>query len=216
MLTVATIVALVSCESRPELYNSATLDYAGRFVMTEFTIARGDYGLPGDGDTTLVIDDELAIYNTTADVANEIWVKCDGLDVYAKQTISGSPESFTSQWGVNMKGIVAADDLPLTLAAGRDTIIDSVDDAAMRIVLASIVKNGTTSPGGNTVDALNAKVEFCQAKVFYKSLLRDKSVWADSTIAEYGWKFSHIEAYDGTAYSFVINGYRYTGLPEDM
>ena len=212
-LTAAAIVALVGCKDELYIYNSATLDYAGRFVVTQLIADLGSGVELGD---TAVMHDELHIYNTAADVASDIWVDFKKGGIKAKQTISGSPESFSSsQWGVNMSAIELGDKLPLTVAAGRDTSIDGVAEAAMRITSAAIVKGGAVSPGGNTVDALNTQVELCEAKVFYKSVLRAKSVWADSTKAEYGWQYSHIEPDESTASPVKISGYRYTGLPED-
>lgn len=236
-LAIVVIAALFGCKSEPYIYNSAVVDYSGRFVLTEVIIEPDTFrilGVPVAKPNLQLEGEELRIYSTSADVATEIWVQCDKFKIKSKQTINGTPESFTSSgFEVNMipvNYILSGNSsspkvtkLPLFNEAKADTsllISDATSnycDAGMRIIEASIVKGGATSFGGNPVDLLTAKIALCNGTAFFNSMLRDSSLWTDpyKKVPDYGWQYKGVEFIDSTAYEVTIKGYRYTGLPED-
>lgn len=214
-LAIAASAALVACKSEPWIYNSATLDYAGRFVM---------YDLNGDGAdlSGYLGGEELRIYNTAADVATEIWLD-DAQHFFpfkAKLSISGSPSNFASTApGVNI--IAISENVPGTvLGAGvRDTVLAMSGKYAcpveVSIASAQIVKGGAQSIGGNTADALNIELKLSYGYIVYESVVKARNLWADSTVAEYGWEYRAAIPVHSNDETYTIKAYRYTGMPED-
>lgn len=214
-LAIAAAAALVACKSDPYIYNSATLDYAGRFVVYDLSLDGKDYSSSLEGE-------ELRIYNSAADVATEIWL--DDADQYfpfkAKLSISGSPSSFASTApGVNT--IAINENMPGTvLGAGvLDTVLakhgKSNSPVEVAIASAQIIKDGAQSIGGNTADALNIELKLTYGYIVYESVVKARNLWADSTVAEYGWEYRSVIPVSSTVKNYSIKAYRYTGMPED-
>lgn len=214
-LAAAAAAALVACESKPYIYNSATLEYAGRYVM---------YELDGDGEdlTGYLEGEELRIYNSAADVATEIWLDDPNhfFPFKAKLSISGAPSGFASTApGFSVTAVENFYPGTVTSAGMRDTVRakkGSTDyPVEVAIVNAQIVKDGAKSIGGNTADALNMELKLTYGYIVYESVVKARNLWADSTVAEYGWEFRNVISDPKTAETYKIKAYRYTGMPED-
>lgn len=209
-LAIAAVAALVACKSEPWIYNSATLDYAGRYVM---------YDLSEDGKSLngYLEGQELRIYSTAADVATEIWLD-DAQHLFpfkAKLSISGSPSSFASTApGVNILAITQGTPGVVFGAGVRDTITVKYP-VEVSIASAQIVKDGTQSIGGNTADALNIELKLTYGAIVYESVVKARNLWADSTVAEYGWEYRTTIPKASKVENYSIKAYRYTGMPED-
>lgn len=207
------LTTLFSCQEELEIWDSATLDYSGRFV----------YQVLDETGQTLYVDYDsehiLSIYNTSSNEANNVWIdEGSAFPFKCKQTLTGDPTAFASE-SLNfddLENSVPAVALPTSkpTAAGQET---TVARYAVRVGVedAKILKGAATTIGGNAADSLYMEVIIYSGNVTFTSYEKPQSLWADPLVPEYGWELTSV-AYDNTLdESYIIAGHRYTGFPED-
>jgi hypothetical protein len=220
---------LVSCQNEEDNWYSETFDYSGRFVI-------GVYAEDGTEIVPVETRNELQIYNSAINTADEIWIDVvkgwTACPLKGKFNITGSAETFSANRTENIKssnmyietaeyGLIPFKDIFLAVfpeisAAGQKN--DGVQEyTSFAVTEGKILQQSATSPGGNTVDSIYLKITLYNDNIQFVSVETDPETWADSEIPEYEWKYdpssnSYNQALTTT---FVIKGYRYTGYPED-
>jgi hypothetical protein len=202
-----------------------TFDYAGRFTTGIECIQYPPYP-PIEGEVYYDIHDAVAegiefqIYNSAANVADEIWIK-DIVEFFpfrAKFKITGTPAAFKSAAdGENQhEELIELPNNPPTADNQTDIVWwgyrhVSLDDA-------KIIKDGATTIGGNITDSISFTVTLKSGTVEVKSVKTDEETWVDPATPEYVWEvqrntYQHDPSADEIWRMF---GYRYSGFPEDM
>lgn len=220
------ILLLASCQKDVEVWDSATLDYSGRYV---FRILNTDGSVEQDYSGA-----EFQIYNTAANVANEVWFD-DFENFFAfksKLFLSGSTDAFTSTLtdydklpdnqytfstvsGDYAYGIGLA--LPSTAptATGQSTTEDRFYLRGC-ISEGKITKNGFTTKGGNQTDGIRFKITLYGGTMTFTSYELPESSWADPNTPEYAWRIVSVDYDSEYTEEYYIEGFRYTGYPEDL
>ncbi|GAP72379.1 hypothetical protein SAMD00024442_3_103 [Candidatus Symbiothrix dinenymphae] len=226
MMSIVVCMALVSCENEIDNWYSETFDYSGRFVV-------GGTCEEYNADDFSVSDGlEVQIYNTAANIANEIWI--EGYVVQAdepfhfkgKFKITGTPEHFTSTDAVVVNAAYAGQQLiapgvPFGNAgyAGYVPVPTASEErtwgvqwyARLTLVEGGIFPKAATTIGGNTADSVYLKLAMHYDPIEYVSTpdlewkFDPTSVIAPTTVPD-----------DDEAEHWILTGYRYTGYPEDM
>jgi hypothetical protein len=177
------------------------------------------------------------IYNSAANVADEIIMDTyiAGSHVKGKFKISGNPAGFkgenksvnlalaatisTANLYYSFSSTGALANPPTTKPASAGLEIDGIQYYA-RVALesGSITPNGKTTIGGNKSDGVLLKVTMLHDYLVYESYQTPQDGWANPNIPEFAWrvKAGSRENADGDEEHWTIDGYRYTGYPEDV
>jgi hypothetical protein len=204
-----------SCQEKLDNWYSETFAYDGRYV---FKLMSEDMQ-----DTYIGYEDgaEIYIYNTADNVAGAFWLE-DQKSVFpikSKFSVSGDASSFKStsaDFEQLSNNIFSIEELPRSSpTALNQTVTEGRDYTRASILEGKILPGAATSIGGNKSDSLYIKLKLLSGTATYESYELPASSWEDPEIPEYGWKFKSA-AYDSSLdETYVIAGYRYTGMPED-
>lgn len=211
----------ISCQQDIEIWDSATIDYSGRYVI-KIINEKQEVIHHYDGK-------EVRIYNTSKNIENELWIDDVGklLPLKSKFMLSGTPASFASssqdfnQLTDNLHTIVAPpfdkseNKVPAPTKEG-ETI--SLDRPYLRatVIEGKIIPKVVKTKGGNTADSLYLKVKLFSGKATFKGVQKAKTEWKDPNVAEYEWVFENV-SYDASKdETYVISGHSYTGFAEDQ
>jgi hypothetical protein len=224
------ISVFTSCENELDSWNSATYEYAGRFVVA--ATCQENPAL----DKIIERGNEIYLYNTAANISNEIWLE-DVSRVFplkGKLSLTGNSLSFKAEnVAENVNSIAAIyntdyseyvqfvsankGDFPVANAAN---LLSSGKQLYMRVKLeeGKILPKSATSIGGNSVDSIYLKITLYTDSIQFISYALDEEEWANSGIPEYAWKIkpeSNVARPDWDEH-WTLAGYRYTGYPEDL
>ena len=227
VLYVCIVACMVSCYGELDNWYSGTSKFDGRFVVSS---SCQEY--PSKG---AIIEDgnEIYIYNTAANVANEIWLDdvSGKFPLKSKLNLNGTSENFSGTATVdNIKSkffiyngsediefsSVNKGDFPVATASGQqcdgyqEYVRMTLDEGQIRL-------NGTTTPGGNKVDGIQLKITLHTDNVKFISVLTPADEWEDSSVPEYAWTVQAGSNSPNPAKveHWTLSGYRYTGYPED-
>lgn len=210
-ILLACLATFTSCEQEPDNWDSAVLDYSGRYVIRVFDET-------GETQYTDYDGTEIHIYNTAANKANEVWIDDYNavLGVKSKFFLNGTPDSF--------KSIDATyDDLTyseyISGVSGTPTkagLTDQEISVYKAILLeGKITPNSFTTKGGNTTDGIFMKMQLYYGVTSFESYELPAESWADPNTPEFAWKQVGMERYPDYDEVVTIEGYRYTGFNED-
>lgn len=211
-----------SCQQDIDIWDSATLEYAGRYVIRvtneEGTSVEHEY----DGA-------EFRIYNTANNVANEIWIEDNShiLPLKSKFFLSGNATAFQStqtafdQLTDNLFTIVTPPFNSSENSVAAPTAADqslSLPRPYLRAALleGKIIQDAVTTKGGNIADSLYLKIKLYSGSANFTSVEKAKAEWKDPNVAEYKWVFKSVTHDPSKDKTLIIGGYSYTGFPEDM
>jgi hypothetical protein len=219
ILSLGACIALASCEKEPlDNWFTETFDYAGRYT-TAIECIQYPSNTAYEGAIFADIHDAVAesiefqLYNSAANVADEIWIK-DVKEFFpfrAKFKITGTPASFKSVAdGENQHTELIEIPGNAPTAAGQTEDVwwgyryVSLDDA-------KIIKGGATTIGGNTTDSISFTVTLKSGTVTVKS------VQPDPNANEYKWEVQRDTYQPDPSADEIWHmfGYRYSGFPED-
>lgn len=210
----ASALLFTSCEQEVEVWDSETLDYSGRYVIKLMNEDMSEVIVDYDGS-------ELMIYNTAANVANEVWLEdmAQLLPLKSKFSFSGTPDSFKStntEFDKLTDNILTVSLPNVAPTAEGQTKEEARDYLRAFVVDGKITPQSITTKGGNTADGLFIKVKLYSGSATFKSQKKAEKEWANPTVPEYKWSLSSV-SHDATKDEvLVISGYRYTGFPEDF
>lgn len=214
LLLTTFLFSLSSCFEDIDNWNSEVFDYSGKFVFKLMS---------EDGSETYVdYGPELMIYNTADNLSDVIWVD-DGADVFPlknKFQIVGDASSFKSLNDDFDKvdfNIYSIEELPESDPESEGQTITEPRDYIKAVILdGKILPMAATSPGGNSADSLYIKIKLYSGEATYTSKKLPEASWADPAVPEYAWGFTSASHDADSDETYVIAGYRYTGMPEDM
>jgi hypothetical protein len=205
-----------SCDNDIENWYSATFDYSGRFVVAT---ACEEYV---SDDTAIEEGLEVMIYNTAANVSDEIWLDFEvaGLPQKGKIKLSGTAQEASGTATVENVSSSYYYSLSSAPATGAGQLKDGLQ-LYTRITLESlkITPKAATTIGGNVADSFYAKVILHHDYIQYESYRTDPETWDDPDVPEYAWAVkpgtnTPADADDWNE-TWTLTGYRYTGYPED-
>lgn len=207
-------LTMSSCKEDVEIWDSNTLGYSGTYFWELFSEDMTDVYVGYDHDV------QLMIYNSSANVENEVWIEdTDGVfPLKSKFSLQGTPESFSS---VSMdfadlindvNAIVVPDDKPTGLS---QEVTEDRDYIRNAILEGKILANAGTTISGNPVDSLYIKIKLLSGTVTFTSKAVPVELRADPEVEEFAWEYSNA-TYDNTLdETYVISGHRKTGFSQD-
>jgi hypothetical protein len=238
LLSIASLMMIfTSCFDKIDNWYTETSSYDGRFVVSK-TCEEYD-----DDNATIADGQELMIYNSAANVANEIIIDTriavnladenPGFPVKGKLKVTGNSLEFKGDAAVdNISRTELSDDdyyiifnghyyLPSDLGSpdGLDEEYDAVQlYARLSVEEGKIIPGGATTIGGNISDKIYLETTMYFDYLIVESYETPNSTWADPAVPEYDWRVkagSRTNA-DGWEEHWTLEGYRYTGFPEDI
>ncbi|GHT24550.1 hypothetical protein AGMMS4957_17760 [Bacteroidia bacterium] len=225
-----TAFIFTSCDNELDNWNSATYEYAGRFV-----VAATCQEFPGKS-AIIEKGNEIYLYNTASNITNEIWLDdvSGKFPLKSKFSLTGNASGFSAAAaGENVNSRVFiynatygeyilfspsnADDFPVATAAGQTN--DGIQEYTRATLQeGKIQPKAATSIGGNVTDGIYLKLTLHTDKVQFQSYLLPAADWETPGVAEYGWELvPNSKTVDVSKDEhWTIAGYRYTGYPEDL
>ncbi|MFV0565282.1 MAG: lipid-binding protein [Flavobacteriaceae bacterium] len=213
------VFSFSACEEDLEIWDSSTLDYSGTFFWELYSEDMSTKYESYDHDN------QILIYNTSDNVANNVWLEDTGFvfPLKSKFYLDGTAESFKStsdSFDALPNNYVTVEDpdeaLPATKPTGLNEEV-TVDASYIRntILEGKILKNAGTTVSGNPVDSLYVKIKLYSGTVTYESYLLAEELWEDPEVEQFEWKFKSA-VYDNTLdETYIISGHRKTGFAED-
>ena len=226
----AIFISFSSCQEDLENWYSETAAYDGRFVVASTC---EEYS---SDDTSIEDGIELMIYNSAANIKNEIWLDTEvaGLHIKSKFQVTGDASSFKgNEIGANIASDTYYIDTDYGLApftssyAGYfrvPTAAGQLNDGIQlytRVTLeeGKIIPKGATTIGGNTSDSVYVKIILHSDLVKFESYTLPEDEWEDPQVPEYAWRLKPGSNTPAPAAEWdehwTLSGYRYTGFPED-
>lgn len=224
-------MAFVSCLEEKDNWYTETAALDGRYVVATTC---EEYS---DDDTSIEEGGEAMIYNSAANVKDEIWIdtKVAGAAVKAKFKITGDASGFkgatTEAKNVNSGSLLIDTDAglaPFTDAYASyfrvPTAAGQLNDGIQlytraTLVEGKVVPKGATTIGGNISDGVSIKMVMHHDYIQFISYLLPEEEWEDPSVPEFAWQLkegSNTPAdSDGMDETWTLEGYRYTGYPED-
>jgi len=207
-------LSLVSCDDTElENWDSAVLDYSGTYLYQV-----------SDLDGNLVVDynneNKFEFYNTSADVANELWIDDHDkvFELRSKFSLDGEPTAFKSKSIAfadltnNEKAVIIPESKPTALG---ETIVDFRWYVRSAIVEGKIITDGATTLGNNTTDSLYMSMVFYSGDVSFKSEVVPVEYRSNPDKEEFKWVLD-VVAHDATNdEAYLVSGHRYSGFTED-
>jgi len=223
------MLLLTSCFEKIDNWYTNTAGYDGRYVVA---MTCDEYS---DDDTVIEDGEELMIFNSAANIANEIIISTNVATepIKGKFTISGTPENFQGTnksvnlglgtaistanlyYAFNTNGSLAAPPTAATQAGLESEGIQFY--ANISIETGKITPLSKTTIGGNKSDGILLNVTAYHDYLVYESYQTPEETWAVAGTPEYAWrvKAGSRENADGEEEHWTLDGYRYTGYPED-
>ena len=225
------MIFFTSCFEEIDNWYTETAGYDGRYQVA---VSCDEYD-----DDNLAIEDgeELMIYNSAANVANEIIIDTHvaGYAIKGKFTVSGSPADFkgtaesvnvlyTSEL-INSNNYLFIYNGNYYTPSGfgpPDELGEEYEAVQLysRITLESgkITSLGATTIGGNKSDGVNLKITCYFDEFMIESYETPQDTWDLPDVPELAWriKAGTRKNKDGWEEHWSFNGYRYTGYPEDI
>ena len=228
-LCVSVSMMLTSCFKEIDNWYTNTSGYDGRYSIA--------VTCEEDPNMNLAIEDgeNLMIFNSAANVADEIIISThlDDEPVKGKFKISGSPADFKGAakvlniglgtaittanlyYGLNANGALTAPPSGNPGSAGLERNGYQFY-AQLSLDKGQITPLGKTTIGGNKSDGVLIKVTLYNDYLVYESY-QTPPPWANDNVPEFAWrvKAGSRRNDDGEELHFTLDGYRYTGFPED-
>ena len=225
------MILLTSCFKDIDNWYTETAGYDGWYTVA---VTCEEYD---DDNLTIEDGEDFMIYNSAANVANEIVIDTHigGLAIKGKFNVSGSPADFKgTAESVNVlysSELINAnnyyffyDGNPYTPSqfGSPDELGEEYEGIQVysRITLESgkITPLGATTIGGNKSDGLNLKITAYYDEFIVESYQTPQETWDSPDEPELAWriKAGTRKNADGWEEHWSFDGYRYTGYPEDV
>jgi hypothetical protein len=235
LLSIFSVMMLfTSCFEKLDNWYSETASYDGRFVVAKTCEEYED-------DNTAIEDgEEVMIYNSAANVANEIIIDTHivGFPIKGKFKVDGNSLAFKAEqpvanisrsaefahfdddmYLVNAQGTPIAYPSDLGNPEGVGEEYDAVQIySQLSLGKGNITPQGAKTIGGNTSDGVHLEITLYSEFLIIESYELPKEKWIDPAVPEYSWRVKEGSRHnaDGWEEHWTLAGYRYTGLPEDL
>jgi hypothetical protein len=224
------MVFFTSCFEEIDNWYSETAGYDGRFVVAATC---EEYS---SDDTAIEDGHEVLIYNSAANIENEIWIDTHvaGFPVKGKFKVTGSSLEFkaeeTADNGSRSAGIsdddfyILEDGIPVAYPSdlgapdGLGEEYDAVQlYARLSLEEGKIIPKGATTIGKNISDSVSLKTTMYFDFLVVESYQIPQEEWVEPETPEYDWRIKEGSRHnaDGWEEHWTFTGYRYTGFPED-
>lgn len=210
-------LVLTSCFKEIDNWDSAVLDYSGRYVV-RLLDAEGNAITDYDGT-------EIHLYSTAANKADEMWIDDfqNLLPIKTKVFFTGTPSGFKSvetdydKLPANLYDQNAPTVKPTAEGQTYVSIDEQRDPRIMKMAVleGKITPDGYTTRGGNVTDAIRLKVKIFYGSLTFTSYKTPESTWAVPGVPEYAWEFKESKYLPDYDKELIIEGYLYTGFDED-
>lgn len=219
-------MALTSCMEEKDNWYTETAALDGRYVVATKC---AEYS---SDDTAIEDGEEVMIYNSAANVKDEIWIDTHvaGAAVKGKFKITGDASGFkgADAESKNIKALTSYIYVdgkvynPATYekptAAGQ--LVGGIQlYTRITLVEGKVTPKGATTIGGNVSDGVYIKTIMHHDYVQFVSYQASEEDWEDADVPEFAWELkegSNTPAdSDGWDETWTLEGYRYTGYPED-
>lgn len=223
------VVFFTSCFEEVDNWYTNTSQYDGRFTVA---MTCDEYS---DDNTTITDGEELLIYNSAANVENEIIIDASiaGIHVRGKFQVTGDPQAFKGQnessnlsykselltsngYYIYYNGSLYDPAQNLPEEAGEE--IDGIQSyARVSMEEGKITPLSKTTIGGNKSDGVYVNVTLYTDAFIFEGYETPQDTWANPKEPEFAWriKVGSRENFDGAEEHWTLDGYRYTGYPED-
>ena len=213
---VCLLCMFTSCQEELDNWYSETFEYSGRFVFKLMSEDMSDTYIDYEGY-------EIQIYNTAENIQNNVWIDDHGLIFHLKSkfVFTGNASSFksvTEDFAQLPENIHSTEDVPSVVptAAGQTYTEEEQWYIKAAILEGKILPKAATTPGGNQADSIYMKIRLYSGAATFTSYEVPVALRADPEVPEYAWKFTSAVPNPEMEETYVIGGYRYTGMPEDM
>ncbi|MBF6596656.1 MAG: hypothetical protein ITF98_00305 [Fermentimonas sp.] len=204
-----------SCQEGLDNWNSETYEYSGRFVFKlmseDMSVTYVDYP-----------DSEIQLYNTAENVVNNVWIDDHGgvFPLKSKFEFSGDASAFksvTEDFEQLPENLLSTEDVPseAPTAVGQTFTEEEQWYIKATILEGKILPDAATSIGGNMADSLYLKIRLYSGAATFTSYEISEALRADPNVPEFEWRFTSAVPNPEMEETYVIGGYRYTGMPED-
>ena len=226
------MVSFTSCFKEIDNWYTETAGYDGRYSVA---VSCEEYD---DDNLTIEDGEQLMIFNSAANVADEIIISTHLAEepISGKFYISGSPASFKGNGiSVNLAfgtalttgnmyyAFTATGGLAVPPAANTATSAGLIREGIQiysRVSLddGKITPDGKTTIGGNISDGVFMKVTLYSDYLVYETYQTPQADWAKPDVPEFAWRIQagSRENAEGWEEHWTLEGYRYTGYPEDL
>jgi hypothetical protein len=221
VLCLTACFAWTACDQELDIWDSETLDYSGRYLFELYDEEMKDIYL------NYSIDQEIQVYNTSDNRANEIWIN----DIYhnfpfkSKFFLEGNASSFQSKSTdfAQLTDNEYSFDFPGNDPQSADDRV-AIPQYFLRCYIneGKIIPGGATTVGGNRVDSIYIKLTLYNGTVYFKSAWIPEEERTDPSIA-YKWEIENVtteldpdDPDMEASETYILSGHRYTGLPEDQ
>ena len=232
---------VTSCFEEIDNWYTNTSSYDGRFSVAVTCEEDDSY------NANIQSGLELWIYNSAANVANEIIVDThvavifnedgkledEGYAVKGKFKVNGDPAGFKGNEKVwNLSANTDLHDGEYYLIIGghyynpsdlEDSDVGEEFDAIhlyarLSVEEGKISPKGATTIGGNKSDGLRMKITTYCDYLTVESYMTPSGSWVYPDVPEYAWRVKEgsRKNADGWEEHWTLDGYRYTGYPEDL
>jgi len=225
------MVFFSSCFGEIDNWYTETAGYDGRYSVA---ISCEEYD---DDDMDIEDGEHLMIYNSSANVSDEIVIDVHLADepIKGKFKVSGDPSNFKGQntavnvafgaalttanmfYAFSATGGLAAPPTAATATSAGLTRDGIQIYARLTLDQGNITPNGKTTIGGNKSDGVLVKVTLLSDYLLYETYQTNPLDWADPNKPEFAWRVKEgsRENAEGWEEHWKMDGYRYTGYPED-
>ncbi|MFV0267671.1 MAG: lipid-binding protein [Draconibacterium sp.] len=232
-ISIASLMVLSSCFEEKDNWYSNTRAYDGRFVVA---ITCEEYS---DDNKTIKDGEEVLLYNSAANVENEIIIDTHvaGHALKGKFSLAGTPLEFSAEEvvveNISRSAELSDNDFYVLNESGtpvaRPSGLGTPDTAdveypgvqlysRLSLLGGNIRPDGATTIGGNTSDSIYVKVKTYCDFVTIESYLLPEEEWNKPDVPEYAWRLKENSRSNASGWeeNWTFSGYRYTGFPEDL
>ena len=226
------MLLLTSCFEKIDNWYTNTAGYDGRYTVA---LSCEEY----DDDNTVIEDgEELMIFNSAANIANEIIIDTHiaGIAVKGKYKVNGDPSNFVGAGNsLNLyytypdeitndnhyRFIYEGDDYAPSQFGSPDELGEEYEAiqyyASIVLESGKIVPKGATTIGGNKSDGVKVELVIYTDELVIESYETPQETWANPSEPELGWrvKAGSRRISEEMTEHWTLEGYRYTGYPED-
>lgn len=226
LLSIFAILMFTSCMEEKDNWYTETSTLDGRYVVATTC---EEYS---SDNTTIEDGEEAMIYNSAANVKDEIWIQARvaGATIKGKFKITGDASDFKGVDAnvANVKSstfyILVDGDFYNPATYKKPTAVGQLVDGIqlytrVTLVEGKVIPKGATTIGGNVSDSVYVKTVMHHDYIQYIGYQTPEDTWKVAGVPEFAWKVkegSNTPAdNDGMNETWTLSGYRYTGMPED-
>jgi len=205
-------LSYTSCKEDLVVWDSQTLEYSGRYIVSL---------LDEDLNATGYDGYEIQLYSTADNIKNQLYI--DDLNqllpLKSKFTFTGSSDLFNSanlefdQLSNNLNAVNVPKVAPTAVNQNKTEERDYLRSA---VIEGKIIPQAATTGGGNSSDSIYIKIILYCGTATFKSYSLPVQLRADPEVEQFAWKLDFVTYDPELDETYVLSGYRFTGLPEDQ